>query len=99
MSSGGLSYSGLINYGKSTLPSVDSWGTNMHIIKDPLKSIMTRRKDKVGQDNIITDTIDESGSRINEAISHYARGVNPCVSVSYSNNSNIFYHLDSRTHR
>ena len=88
MSSGGLSYSGLINYGKSTLPSVDSWGTNMHIIKDPLKSIMTRRKDKVGQDNIITDTIDESGSRINEAISHYARGVNPCVSVSYSNNSN-----------
>ena len=88
MSSGGLSYSGLINYGKSTLPSVDSWGTNMHIIKDPLKSIMTRRKDRVGQTNSITDMIDEGGSRINEAISHYARGVNPCVSVSYSNNSN-----------
>ena len=88
MSSGGLSYSGLINYGKSTLPSVDSWGTNMHIIKDPLKSITTRRKDRVGQTNSITDMIDEGGSRINEAISHYARGVNPSVSVSYSNNSN-----------
>ena len=45
MSAGGLSYSGIINYGKATLPSVDSWGTNMNILKDPPKSITTRKID------------------------------------------------------
>ena len=43
MSAGGLSYSGITNYGKATLPSVDSWGTNMNILKDPPKSITTRK--------------------------------------------------------
>ena len=44
-----ISYSGLSNYGKATLPSVDTWGTNMNILKDPPKSIQTRRIDRVGQ--------------------------------------------------
>jgi hypothetical protein len=88
MSAGGLSYSGLINYGKATLPSVDSWGTNMNILRDPPKSIHTRRIDKVGQTSDITEMIDESGNRACEAINVYARGINPFVSVSYSNEGN-----------
>jgi len=88
MSAGGLSYSGLVNHGKITLPSVGNWGTNMNILRDPHKSITTRRIDKVGETNFITETIDDSGGRINEAIQVYARGVNPSVSVSYNNYSN-----------
>lgn len=80
-----LSYSGLINKGKVTLPSVDTWGTNMNIIKDPPRSITLRRVDKVGDSNDITKMIDNS-DRCSESIMRFARGVNPMVSVSYSNN-------------
>ena len=80
-----LSYSSLTNSGKVTLPSVDSWGTNMNIIRDPSKSIMTRRRDKVGENNDMLQMIDNS-DRSNEAIMRFSRGVNPSVSVSYSNN-------------
>ena len=83
-----FSYSGITNYGKTTLPSVESWGTNMSILRDPVKSITTRRIDKVGDTNAILDSIDDSGDRNCEAILTYARGVNPMVSVSYSNNGN-----------
>lgn len=83
-----LSYSGLTNYGVVTLPSVESWGTNMNIIRDPPKAIFTRRIDRVGQTSSITETIDDSSNRASEAIQVYARGVNPCVSVSYSNYGN-----------
>jgi hypothetical protein len=85
MSAGGISYSGITNYGKATLPSVDSWGTNMNILKDPPKSITTRKIDKVGQTSDITQMIDESGDRACGTIMQYARGVNPMVSVSYQN--------------
>jgi len=88
MSAGGLSYSGLVNYGASTLPSVESWGTNMNILRDPPKSIMTRRINKVGETSSITEMIDDSGDRAAEAILVYPRGVNPMVSVSYSNYGN-----------
>ena len=88
MSAGGLSYSGLVNYGKTTLPSVDSWGTNMNILRDPPKSIMTRRINKVGETSSITSMIDDSSNRACEAIQVYARGVNPFVSVSYNNHGN-----------
>ena len=80
-----LSYSSLTNSGKVTLPSVDSWGTNMNIIRDPPKSIMTRRRDKVGENNDMLQMVDNS-DRSNEAIMRFSRGVNPSVSVSYSNN-------------
>lgn len=86
MSAGGLNYSGLVNHGKITLPSVETWGTNMNILRDPPKSYYTRKIDKVGETSSITEMIDESGSRACEAIQVYARGVNPCVSVSYTNN-------------
>lgn len=87
MSAGGLSYSGLINNGKITLPSVDTWGTNMNILRDPPKSYYTKKIDKVGETSSITDLVDQS-DRNCEAIQVYARGVNPFVSVSYSNNGN-----------
>ena len=88
MSAGGLSYSGLVNHGKITLPSVDSWGNNMNILRDPPKSIMTKRIDKVGETSSMTQMIEDSSSRASEAIQVYARGVNPFVSVSYDNNGN-----------
>jgi hypothetical protein len=83
-----FSYSALNTYGKATLPSTESYGTNMNILRDPPKSIHTRRIDKVGQTSDITQMIDDSGNRACEAISLYARGINPCVSVSYSNEGN-----------
>ena len=88
MSAGGLSYSGISNYGKVTLPSVEAGLGSMNILRDPPKSIMTRRIDKVGETSSITEMIDLSENRACEAISTYARGVNPMVSVSYGNESN-----------
>lgn len=79
-----LSYSSLVNKGKITLPSVDSWGTNNNIMKDPPKSIMTRRIDKVTDNNDLVKMIDNS-DRSSEAVMRFSRGVNPSVSVSYSN--------------
>ena len=85
-----FSYSGIIGAGtgKSTLPSVESWGNNNNIIRDPPKGITTRKIDKVGQTSSITQQCDESGDRACEGISVYARGVNPMVSVSYGNEGN-----------
>ena len=88
MAAGGLSYSGLTNHGKVTLPSVESWGTNMNILRDPPKSVHTRKINKVGQTSDITSMIDDSSDRASEAIMVYARGVNPSVSVSYNNIGN-----------
>jgi hypothetical protein len=88
MSAGGISYSGITNYGVVTLPSVEGWGTNMNILRDPPKSIMTRRINKVGETSSLTELVDESGDRACEGISVYARGVNPSVSVDYGNNGN-----------
>ena len=81
-----ITYSGLRNYGKTSLPSVESWSQNMNILKDPPKSIHTRRIDKTGTTSSRTVMIDESGDRASGCINVYARGVNPMVSVSYNNN-------------
>ena len=80
-----ISYSGVVNYGKVTLPSVESWGTNNNILRDPPKSITTRRVDKVSETSIIEQEIDDSTNRASEYIRVYARGSNPMVSVSYDN--------------
>ena len=63
-----ISYSGLVSYGKATLPSVDSWYTDFNILRDPPKGITTRRIDKVGQTSSITEEIDESGNRMSKKI-------------------------------
>jgi hypothetical protein len=78
-----LSYSGLTNYGKVTLPCVESWNMNTNITRDPPRSIMTRRIDKVGDTSAFAATLAASDDRFCEAINYYARGVNPMVSVSY----------------
>ena len=88
MSAGGISYDCLTTSRKVTLPSVESWGTNMNIIKDPNKGIYTRRKDKVGETQEVLLAQENSGDRIAECINVYARGVNPMVSVSYDNYGN-----------
>ena len=79
-----LSYP-IINRGKITLPSVESWGSDLNIMRDPPASITTKRRDRVGDSNDITKMIDNS-DRSTEAILRFSRGVNPSVSVSYSNN-------------
>lgn len=85
-----IAYSSIVGFGsgKVSLPSVETWGTNMNILRDPPKSIYTRKIDKVGQTSEITEMIDESGNRACEAILVYARGVNPMVAVSYDNYGN-----------
>lgn len=71
-----------------TLPSVEGGFGTMNIKKDKPKGIHTRRIIKVGEDMDIIDKIEGSNDRNNEAIQRYARGVNPMVSVSYSNYGN-----------
>jgi hypothetical protein len=83
-----ISYSGIIGYGKANLPSVESWGQNTNIIRDPPKSITTRRKDRVGDTNAMTEILADSEDRFSEGISYYARGINPSVSVDYGNVGN-----------
>lgn len=84
-----ISYKSIVGHtAKVTLPSVDTWGTNMNILRDPPKGIFTQRVDKVGETSEITQMIQNSGDRSNEAILVYARGVNPMVSVSYDNYGN-----------
>lgn len=85
-----ISYHGIVGYGSGrvSLPSVDTWGNNMNILRDPPKSIFTRKIDKVSETSEITQMIQDSGDRACEAINVYARGVNPMVSVSYDNYGN-----------
>lgn len=78
-----LSYSGIVNYGKVTLPSVEGWSTAVNVTRDPPRSITTRKKERVGDTSAITATLAESDDRFCEAINYYARNVNPSVSVSY----------------
>ena len=83
-----FSYHSIIgNKAMVTLPSVESWGTNNNILRDPPKSIMTRRIDKVNQDGSLNEMLYHSGDRFAENINVYARGVNPMVSVEYGNNN------------
>lgn len=85
-----INYSGIVGFGsgKATLPSVETWGNNMSILRDPPKSIYTRKNDKVGQTSDITQMIDDASDRACEAILVYSRGVNPMVAVSYDNYGN-----------
>jgi hypothetical protein len=83
-----FSYSGLRNYGKSTLPSVDAGLGSMNVLRDPPKSLYTKRKDKVNVGGDLTQMVEDSSDRNCEYITHFARGVDPMVSVSYSNYGN-----------
>ena len=72
-----ISYNCIFPRRTVTLPSVEMWGTNMNIVKQPTRSIHTRRIDKVGDNNMLLDMQRGSMDRIAENISQYARGVNP----------------------
>jgi hypothetical protein len=85
MSAGGISYDMVYPRRTVTLPSVEGWGTNMNILKDPPKSIHTRKIDKVSDTQEYTLMLQASGDRIAENIQVYPRGVNPMVSVNYGN--------------
>lgn len=81
-----ISYNAIVGWKqKATLPSVETWGVNMNILRDPPRAIVTQKRDRVGQTSEITSMIDNSGDRANETIKVYARGVNPMVNVSYDN--------------
>lgn len=83
-----ISYSAITNYGKAVLPSVDSGLGSMNVLRDPPKSIHTRRIDKVFDTVDIIDQQEGSSDRINEMILPYSRGQNHMVKVSYSNHGN-----------
>jgi len=86
-----ISYSGIVGYGsgKATLPSVESWGSNMNVLRDPSRSIQTKQyNNHILLTSEITQMIDDSGDRFNESILVYPRGVNPMVDVSYGNEGN-----------
>lgn len=78
----------MIQYPKNThvtLPSVEAGLGSMNILRDPPKSIVTSYKPKVGDTNKITQWIAAS-DRFEENVSKFARGVDPMVAVSFSNN-------------
>jgi len=78
----------MIQYPKQehvTLPSVEGWGTSMNILKDPPKAVWTRQINKVGSTSQLTMELDGASDRACEYIKVYPRGVNPMVSVSYTN--------------
>jgi hypothetical protein len=84
-----ISYHGVVGAKhKVTLPSVETWGANMNILRDPPASIQTRKVDKVNATSQITQMNQESGDRAAETIKIYARGINPAVAVSYDNYGN-----------
>ena len=94
-----ISYSGIVGYGKVTLPSVENWNTNTNILRDPPKAITTRKIDKVGDTSYLANLMADSDDRICENISYYAKGVNPMVSVSYNNSGGQQAFLPYRTMR
>jgi len=84
-----ISYSVVNGNRKVTLPSVDSWGSNLNIIKDPPKSITTRKIDKVSETQRVSKMIEQSiEDRYADSVQEYPRGINPSVSVSYGNYGN-----------
>jgi hypothetical protein len=88
MSAGGISYHGIVGYGKATLPSVIGWEQSVNILRDPPKSITVPKRDSVFATSALTEMQDSSGDRACESIKVYARGVNPSVAVSYDNYGN-----------
>lgn len=84
-----INYSGVFGNRKVTLPSIESWGSNMNIMKDPPKSVFTRRKDKVFDTQQYSSMIEKSTQdRYCENVKVFPSGVNPSVAVSYSNYGN-----------
>lgn len=72
----------LSNKARVTLPNVETF----NIVKSPPKGVFTRKKDKIEDTNLLNEIIGDSmGSRVEEAINVYPRGINPMVNVNYQN--------------
>ena len=85
-----ISFSSLRSHPKVTLPSVDNgWLINSSIVKDPPKSITTRRIDKVGQTQMVEEMIEDNGSRICGTIMKFPRGVNPAAEYTEPIENNV----------
>lgn len=82
----------LVGYNSSTFQDVDEWSVNGNptILKAPNQSIIIPYRKKVGDDSEITQTIEDSGDRLREALLPFARGNNPMVSVQMNNSGNVF---------
>ena len=83
-----ISYKGLNTNRQATLPSVEGWGTNLNILKDPPKGVYTYRRDKVFDNNDIIEQItsDETSNRyMCDTITPYLKGKDPFQAVSYQN--------------
>ena len=81
-----MNYQAAIRGELLTLPSIEGGFGTLNIAREPPKSVFTTYKPKVGQDNQLLDMVSQSGDRVCEGILKYARGRDPMVSVSYSNN-------------
>lgn len=55
----------------------------VHIFRDPPKAIHTRKKERIGDEQIGWNVRGDE-SRISEAVMNYAKGVNPMVEIDYS---------------
>ena len=68
-----------------TLQSIDGWGGQLDIKRDPIRSVMTRKIVKVGQDSTLENLIGNSGDRLKDTISRYPRGINIMNSMQINN--------------
>jgi hypothetical protein len=65
-----------------TLPSRD----NIHIFRDPPRSIYTRKKERVEYGDV-KSLIEIDSSRYDQGIKKFAKSVNPMIEVSYQNSN------------
>lgn len=81
-----ISYSSALSRnGKGQLYGSEDWLSNKHVAKEPNRAEFTRQKDQFFENSRFVQAFNDSGSRISEDILPYARGINPLVSVSFSN--------------
>ena len=81
-----LSYSALISNGTMTLPSVVGGLGTTNVIKDPPKSITTRRIDKVGSNMDLLNYVQNTPNRLCDTILRFSRGTNPMTGITMTNN-------------
>jgi hypothetical protein len=80
-----ISFSSITDRNKTDYDTIDDWYITNTIIKEPTKSIQTRRIIKVGDNNDLLDVTDSSVDRVSDSILQFSRSVNPMVSVEYNN--------------
>jgi len=93
-----LTYSAISSRGKATFGSVEGWNMDHSVVREPPKSGVCRRIDKVSDTNEYLLRVAEGEDRFNDAIQLYPRGINHAVGVNYSNSGagqTSFHHRQS----